>query len=158
MNLYILRHGIAMERSEWRKKDSDRPLTEEGLRKMKKIARGMKRLELSFDWILTSPYRRAYDTAQIVADALKARKTLKVLKALASDGNPEQLMRNLALNYLSRENLLLVGHEPYLTRLISTLIGSDEPLGIALKKGGLCKLTADSLHYGPCASLEWLLT
>src|SRR4029077_14144980 len=104
------------------------PLTPDGLRKMRKIARGMKRLKLSFDWILTSPYRRAYDTSQIVAETFKARKKLRVLKSLASDGDPERLMHHIALDYLSRDKLLLVGHEPYLSRLISVLIGAKEPL------------------------------
>ena len=158
MTLYFLRHAIARDRADWHMKDNDRPLTKEGLRKMRKIARGMKRLKLSFDWILTSPYRRAYDTALIVADAFKARKKLRVLKSLSADGKPEVLVRHLALDYLTQDTLLLVGHEPYLSHLISILVGAEDALAIDLKKGGLGKLSAHSLTYGRCASLEWLLT
>src|SRR4029077_17296622 len=100
-----------LDRAEWHQKDSERPLTSEGLRKMRKNARGMKRMGLSFDWILTSPYRRAYDTAQVVAETFKARKKLRILKSLASDGSPERLVRHLALDYLSGDDLLVVGHE-----------------------------------------------
>ncbi len=73
MNLYILRHAIALDPSEWKKSDSERPLSKEGIRKMKKAAKGMRRMDLHFDWILTSPFRRAYDTAQIVAKEFKAK-------------------------------------------------------------------------------------
>jgi phosphohistidine phosphatase len=158
MNLYFLRHGIALDRLQWHKRDADRPLTPEGVQKTKKVARGMRKLGLKFDWILTSPYRRAYDTAMIVADCYKASKKLRILKSLAADGDPQQLVRNLALDYRTGDSLLLVGHEPYLSRLISVLIGAKDPLAIDLKKAGLCKLAADSLTYGPCAALEWLLT
>jgi len=158
MTLYILRHAIAVDRTEWHRKDSERPLTQEGLRKMRKVARGLKRLGVAFDWILTSPYRRAYDTAQIVADVLKPRRKLRILRDLASGGRPDRLIRHLALDYLTSDSLLLVGHEPDLSRLVSVLIGAKEPLAIDLKKGGLCKLSADSLTYGRCATLEWLLT
>ena len=155
MTLYFLRHAIALDRTEWHQKDSDRPLTSEGVRKMRKNARGMKQMGLSFDWILTSPYRRAYDTAQVVAETFKARKKLRILKSLASDGSPERLVRHLALDYLTGEDLLLVGHEPYLSQLVSVLVGAKGRLDLDLKKGGLCKLTAAALTYGRCATLEW---
>src|SRR5229473_2889447 len=99
MKLYILRHAIALDKTKWHKKDSERPLTKEGTRKMRKAAKGLKHLKLSFDWILTSPYRRAYETADIVAKTLKSRKKLKIEKTLTSDGDPELLMRHLAENY-----------------------------------------------------------
>jgi phosphohistidine phosphatase len=157
MNLYFLRHAIAKDRTQWHGKDSERPLTAEGRQKMKKAAKGLKHLKLDFDWILTSPYTRAYDTAQIVAKAFKAKKKLRVEKDLASDGNPERLLRRLAQDYLTRDAVLLVGHEPYLSRLVSTLIGSNASLELDFKKGGLCRLDADSLTYGRCAKLEWWL-
>ncbi len=76
MNLYFLRHGIAADKPQWKGSDSDRPLIKEGIQKLKKSAKGMRRLKLHFDWILTSPYRRAYDTAQIVAKESSATKKL----------------------------------------------------------------------------------
>jgi phosphohistidine phosphatase len=159
MDLYLLRHAIALDRSKWRgKKDSERPLTPEGRRKMRKAARGLKHLKPKFDWILTSPYRRAYDTADIVATTLHLRKKLKVVKDLASSGDRKRLIRHLALDYRSKDALLLVGHEPDLSGLISVLIGAEKPLALDFKKGGLCRLATDSLHDGRCATLEWWLT
>lgn len=157
MNLYFLRHAIARDKLQWRKADSDRPLTEDGIRKMKKVAKGIKQLDLELEWILTSPFRRAYDTAQIVAKELKAQKKLKISRSLATDGDPKALVRHLALDYRSWESILVVGHEPYLTNLIAMLIGGVNGIAFDLKKGGLCKLSAASLTYGRCATLEWFI-
>src|SRR5438876_1221851 len=99
MNLYFLRHAIAADKASWKGSDADRPLTKEGMRKMKKGAKGIRRLDLPIDWILTSPYRRAYDTAAIVAKELKLKKSLKVSRMLTPDGDPKALARHLALNF-----------------------------------------------------------
>jgi phosphohistidine phosphatase len=158
MILYVLRHAIAIDRDEWRKADADRPLTDEGIDKMEKGARGMKALKVEFDHLLTSPLRRAYDTAVITADAFSAKKKLRVSRSLAPDGDPKALIRHLALDFRSWESVLLVGHEPYLGKLISVLLTGHPDAGFELRKGGLCKLTADSLTYGQCAHLEWWMT
>ena len=64
------------------------------------------------------------------------------------------------LNHLqpTPESVLLVGHEPYLSGLISLLVSGEGTLSVVMKKAGLCKLTTESLKHGRCASLEWLLT
>ena len=68
MEIYFLRHGIAVKRgTEGYKNDSERPLTEKGVRRMRETANGMHDLGLDFDWILSSPYVRAKQTAEIVA-------------------------------------------------------------------------------------------
>jgi len=157
MNLYFLRHAIAVEKEEWRKPESERPLTDEGIRKMRRVAEGMRALKLSFDWILTSPARRAYDTAEIVAKEFKAGQKVRILKSLAPDGDPKILVKHLALNFRSWESVLLVGHEPYLSHLISMLLTGEPEPPFELKKGGLSLLSADSLTYGRCARLEWLI-
>src|SRR3954468_1964239 len=120
MDIFLLRHAIALDRAQWAKKDADRPLTKAGQKKMRKEAKGLKRLKLSVDWILTSPHRRAFDTAEIVARALKVKKKLKVIPQLAADGDPKALMHHLAVDYRSGDRLMLVGHDPYLSKLVST--------------------------------------
>jgi phosphohistidine phosphatase len=158
MNLYLLRHAIALERTEWHRADSDRPLTEDGIRKMKTLAKGMDRLNLKIDQILTSPYRRAYETAVIAAKALKLTNVVRVSKLLTPEGDPKALVRRLALDFRSWETVLLVGHEPYLSRLMSVLTGGNTDFSLILRKGGLAKLSCDSFTFGKCATLEWLLT
>lgn len=157
MNLYILRHGIAVERgTRGFENDADRPLTLKGEERMKDIARAMKAMELEFDLILTSPYVRARHTAEIVADEFKARTILQNSEHLACDGDPKKVITELGR--LKPENVLLSGHEPYLSELISTLVFGESAALVQMKKGGLCKLSAETLKYGRCATLEWLLT
>src|SRR5262249_20541253 len=78
MNLFILRHGIAADPGDPAyPNDSERPLTDEGERKLARISEAMARMELSFDLVLSSPYVRARQTAEIVAEALGLRKKLQ---------------------------------------------------------------------------------
>ena len=159
MNLYILRHGIAVERgTPGYAKDADRPLTPEGERKLRLIAEAMQALELRFDLVLSSPYLRARQTAEVVASALDLRKRLDFSDSLVPDGSTHQLVESLNHLRPAPESVLLVGHEPYLSGLISLLVSGKESCLVALKKGGLCKLTTASLKHGRCAALEWLLT
>jgi len=158
MELFILRHAIAEERSfdRW-PDDSQRPLTAKGAKRMRRVAEGMLALGLSFDVIYTSPFTRARQTAGIVAEVFGAEKTLRETDTLATDGDPKELIELLNSGRKEFESVLLVGHEPYLSEFISTLTTGDASLLLTMKKGGLCKLNVTALKYGKCASLEWLL-
>jgi phosphohistidine phosphatase len=154
MELYILRHGIAGERGDPHyPNDDDRPLTDEGQKKTLKIARRMKELGLTFDVILSSPLARARQTAEITASVLGCKNKLKFSDHLAPNGSKKALIQGIG----RRKRLLLVGHEPYLSELISMLLAGETGLHIELKKGGLCKLDIPALHYGRCATLQWLI-
>lgn len=159
MNLYLLRHGIAVERgTPGYAKDADRPLTPEGERKLRLIAKAMQALELSFDRILSSPYLRARQTTEVVAKSLDLCRKLDFSDSLVPDGSTQKLVAVLNRLRPAPEDVLLVGHEPYLSGLISLLVAGQESCSVVLKKGGLCKLTTESLKHGRCAALEWLLT
>jgi len=157
MDLYILRHAIAEDKAS-AKPDSQRRLTAEGEEKMRRIAEGMKSLDLEFDLILSSPYLRAKQTAEIVAGIFNLGSCLEMSDDLIPSGNPKNLIEALNNRYSDRESIVLVGHEPYLSSLISLLLSGGTNIAITLKKGGLCKLAVEHLKYGRCASLEWLLT
>jgi phosphohistidine phosphatase len=155
MEIYILRHGIAVERgTAGYKSDSERPLTSDGEGKMRQIAEAMLGMGLQFDLILSSPYVRAEQTARIVAQELEEEVTLS--DHLAPGSNALELIREI--NDERPQRVLLVGHEPDLSRLISLLLTGNTDAMIELKKGGLCKLTADRLKFGQCATFNWLLT
>jgi phosphohistidine phosphatase len=159
MNLFLLRHGIAVERgTPGCEKDADRALTPKGERRLGRIADAMEAMGLTFGLILSSPYVRSRQTAEIVTDALGLRKRLEYSEALTPDGDAKALIA--ALNKLEPppENVLLVGHEPFLSGLISTLTSGDSRLAVDFKKGGLCKLEVETLRHGRCATLAWLLT
>jgi phosphohistidine phosphatase len=159
MNLYILRHGIAADPgSPDYPNDADRPLTPKGERKLQQIADAMLTLELSFDVIVSSPYARARQTAEVVAEAFHAQKKLEFTDLLTPGGSPKKLVELLNGLKPAPDSVLLSGHEPYLSGLISLLVSGEPGLSVVMRKGGLCKLSAEHLKPGRCASLEWLLT
>jgi phosphohistidine phosphatase len=159
MEIYLLRHGLAVERgTAGFEDDALRPLTPKGRRQLRKIAAAIKGMNLRCDQILASPFVRAKQTAEIVAAGLKLKKHLKFSNALAPGGSAAVLFRQLARMKPSPKRLLLVGHEPDLSRLISRLITGGLELQLDFKKGGLCKLEVEKPRDGKCAKLVWLLT
>jgi phosphohistidine phosphatase len=159
MNIYILRHGIAAEPgTPGIKTDAERPLIPKGEQRLEAAAEAMREMELSFDVIVSSPYLRAKQTAEIIAKNLKLQKKLTLSNDLIPGGNPQALIQHLSELKPAPENILLVGHEPYLSRLIALLATGDTKAAIDMKKGSLCKLEAEELEFGHCATLAWLLT
>lgn len=158
MNLFVMRHGLALdEGTHGIQSDAERPLSEDGRRKSKLAAAALQKLEITFDAILTSPLTRAAQTAEIVARELGISKALEECPALAPPGNSRGLISRIGKFKPRPENLLIVGHEPHLSQLIATLI-SENSARVTMKKGAVCKLVVEDLRLGPCASLEWLLT
>ena len=138
--------------------DADRPLIPKGKRQLREIADAMKTMDLQFSLILSSPFVRARQTAEIVAKSLKLKKRLAFSDELKPDGDQKALVRQLNELKPASENVLIVGHEPYLSRFISQLVAGSENMKIDFKKGGLCRLETDLLRFGRCATLAWLLT
>jgi phosphohistidine phosphatase len=159
MNLFLLRHAIAVEPgTPGIKSDADRPLSPEGRKKMRAIAKGMKVLDLSFDLILSSSYVRARETAEIVAKEFGLESVLAFTPRLEVGGDPAALIAEVAERGEDLSDVLLVGHEPQLSRLISHLLSGNSSLPITMKKGGLCKLDLSRARYARLAALEWLMT
>jgi phosphohistidine phosphatase len=154
MNLYLIRHAIAVEEFE---DDSQRPLTDKGRKKMRQIAKGLRALGVEFDLILSSPYVRATQTAEILADVFKMKREVQISGHLTPMGDPDLLIAEINEKY-NAGSLALVGHEPFLTSLIGLLIADNANVDITLKKGGVCSLSADDLHHTRKASMDWLLT
>ncbi len=147
-----------MEREEWNRDDALRPLTREGEKQMGKVARALQEMGLEFDLIVSSPYERAKRTAEIVAAKLKLRKQLKFSAELSPEGDPKKLVAGIKAQRPPPQNALLVGHEPYLSKLISLLTCGDGGMAMDFKKACVCKLKVEDLQYGKCAELRWLLT
>jgi phosphohistidine phosphatase len=110
MNLYLMRHGIALTRDDPSvAHDAERPLTGKGVKRMRKAAKGLRELAVPFDSILTSPLSRARQTADIVASALGMEARLEEISGLAPESTVEHLMFGLT-RYQDRQHVLLVGH------------------------------------------------
>ena len=160
MGIFVLRHGIAADRDPAEfPDDSLRPLSPRGERKLRRVCEAMREMELSFDLILSSPFLRARRTAEIAAETLGMGDCLRFDDELAPEGDPVSLIEHVNGISPAPRNLLLVGHEPYLSRLISVLTTGRGELRVELKKGGLAGLEAqEGLAFDSCAVLKWLLT
>ncbi len=159
MNIYLFRHGIAVDRGlPGYGDDSQRPLTPKGAARIYRIAQAIKSLGVKFDLILSSPYLRAQQTAQIVASLHKLEEQLHLTENLTPIIPPSALIGELHEIYADALSILVVGHEPYLGALAGTLLAGDEKVALAFKKGGMCKFSIDELIYGRCATLDWLVT
>ena len=158
MNLYFMRHGIAVNRANGKPSDDrQRPLTPKGIKRIQKEAKGLIRLSLSFDKILTSPLTRALETAKIIAQALQLENRLAEIEQLAPDRSVQELLTGLAA-YAGDKNILLVGHEPLLSSTVAFLLSEKAAAHIQLKKGGLCCLQVDGVRPRKAAVLLWALT
>ena len=148
MRLYFLRHGIA-DWPDWDPaRDHERPLTKDGLKKMKEQARTLADLDVKFDAILSSPYTRAYQTADIVAGKLGLE--VKTEPLLAPGFNSDKLAE-IVKSFADDQALLLIGHEPNFSMVIAELIGGGR---VQLKKGALARVDVNRELQG---ELVWLL-
>ncbi|HEY7714619.1 MAG TPA: phosphohistidine phosphatase SixA [Candidatus Binatia bacterium] len=160
MNLYLMRHGIAVPADDPSVTvDAQRPLTPKGIKRTRRAARGVRRLEIPFDVILTSPVFRARQTADIVAEALGAEELVKELSGLAPESTVDHLLFGLT-RYQNHRHLLLVGHEPLLSNCLSVLLAgsSANNATFEFKKGALCCIEIDELSPPGLCRLHWFLT
>jgi phosphohistidine phosphatase len=155
LELYLIRHGIAAERGEEWPDDSKRPLTSQGIAKLKKEARGLVALDVSFEQIVSSPLVRTRQTADVIAEALKNKPPISTSDALAPAGTPAAVIEEIA-KHVRKARVALVGHEPNLGELAAQLIRSRTPL--EFKKGGICRIDFDVLPPKGAGALRWFLT
>jgi phosphohistidine phosphatase len=157
LELIILRHGEAGARIHVASKDSERALTAVGRREVEEVAGSLKALKLEIDHIATSPLTRSLETARVVAKELNKSKDLQVWDELKPEGDRKALYERLA-GLKQESSVLLIGHEPYLSFLISDLISGTTRCRIALKKAGMAKVVINSLTPKASGELRWLLT
>jgi phosphohistidine phosphatase len=133
MLCYFLRHGPAGDAAKWEGADFDRPLTQDGIKRIAREAKTIAALELELDAIITSPLVRARQTAEIVADELKLRDRLRQDDRVGLGFSAARLAAILA-DHEDASAIMLVGHEPSMSSTVGALIGGGE---IDLKKGAL---------------------
>ena len=134
MELYFLRHGEA-DWPDWKKSDDERPLTKHGKKEMREVGKYLDRLKVKPALIVTSPLPRASQTAEIAADYLKTK--LRKDELLAPGFGMNEL--RTVLKRHRAKSLMLVGHEPDFTNVISKLTGAS----LKLSKGGVALLDVD---------------
>jgi len=157
--LYLMRHGVAADSDgDEPADDAKRPLTPEGKLKLRAIAKGLESIGAEFDWIVTSPLKRAVETGEVVADAIAAAAPREVCEALAPGIEPAQEVIAFLSRHRDRTRVLLVGHEPDLSGLASQFIGAGRSAQLAFKKGGCCLISFDGFPSQSSGKLSWWLT
>lgn len=155
MQVYLLRHGIAEDPIPG-KPDSVRALTPEGKKKMRSIARKATASGLSFTLVLSSPYRRALETAEIMTSASDGAVETTKTNALLPHVHPREVWEELKANR-DEQSVLLVGHDPQMSQLVGYLTGAPD-LQIDFKKGALCRIDFEQFGVQPKGVLKWLVT
>jgi phosphohistidine phosphatase len=153
--LYLIRHAVAEERGDDWPDDAKRPLSEDGASRMRKNARGLDRLGVTLDVIVTSPFVRAKQTAEIVAAALNPKPPIVTADSLAPGGTYQAITADLE-KQSKRTHIAIVGHEPGIGELAARLIGSRH--SFEFKKGGACRIDVDQLPPSGPGDLIWSVT
>lgn len=155
MQIYVVRHGIAIDRDNPKcPPDPERYLTEDGVEKTKQVAGGVAALGASADLMLSSPYVRAMQTAEIFAAALEySKQKIRRTDLLLPGGEPSMLFRELAKDKDS-STIFLFGHAPQLDDVIATALGSRHHV-TSLKKAGVALLELKRVS-PPSAEIVWL--
>jgi phosphohistidine phosphatase len=154
--LYLIRHGLAAERGENYPDDTKRPLTSRGIQKLRREAKALNALDVSFDVILTSPLVRARQTAEALASVLRVPPPVINAPSLAPGGTHNAIIDELAKQSHRRKKMAVVGHEPGIGELAARLLGLRKP--VEFKKGGICRIDVTALPPTGPGQLRWLLT
>lgn len=154
MQVYILRHGIA-EESHKGGNDADRELTSEGRKKLREVMHMAENVDVLPSLIITSPYLRAVQTAELAMETLGYSEDLLRTDALIPSSDPESVWEEIRVHQ-GIAQLLLVGHEPLLSRVIAFLLNSPSLL-IDLKKGAMVRVDITEFGVRPRGILKWML-
>jgi len=155
MNVFLLRHGACEKEAPGG--DAERRLTPEGRKAIENSVPGMKSLIGQVDYILTSPFARAVETADIVADAFKCRGFVEEMPELADRGSEEAL--DVMLNKLvGKENIVVVGHMPHLGEVAQYFLGIESETTVELKKGGMARIYIKGFPGPGEGKLHWVMT
>jgi phosphohistidine phosphatase len=149
MDLWLLRHATAEERSS-SGRDEDRALTADGAKRARAVARGLAALEPGISLVLTSPYRRARQTAEPVLEALGVSRKLRESQALEPARDPEEIIAEVQAE--EAESVLLVGHQPHLGALLGHLVTGGR-FEIPLKKASVARVTLEGRGLGALRAL-----
>jgi len=151
MDLWLLRHAAAEDRAE-SGRDEDRELTKEGKQRARDVARGLAALDPGIDLVITSPLRRARQTAEPVVEALGLQKSFRASVALEPAMDPAEILEEVHAEK-ERDAILLVGHQPHLGHLLGRLVCGEEGSEIPLKKAAVAWVELSGRRRGELRAL-----
>ncbi len=155
MELYLMRHGIA-EEPRAGQPDAGRRLTLEGREKAAAVVRLAQQGGMDPGLVLTSPYLRALQTAEVAAEVLEHRGETVVVPSLVPHGSPEEVWEEIRL-FPEAGSILLTSHEPLLGALMGFLLNSPA-LRVEVRKASIMRIDVLGLRGVPRGELQWLIT
>jgi phosphohistidine phosphatase len=159
VEVLVVRHAIAMDRAEAESAgvpESERPLTEEGRSRMKRIARALAKRVPEVGALISSPWLRARDTAELLRERYRGLACVES-EALLPDAEPQALEQLLSA-HAHQPLVAVVGHEPHLSGWVSWCLTGERRPVVLLRKGGACLLRFDGAPAAGGGLLQWLLT
>jgi len=155
MQIYLLRHGIA-EDAKPGSPDSARALTSEGRDKLRRVLKRARTADLEPSLILSSPYRRALETAAVAAEVLSYRGEIVSTRTLVPEASPFDAWEEIR-GRKDESAILLASHEPLMSSLVAFLLDSPA-LHVEMKKAALVRIDCERLAPKPSGLLKWMLT
>jgi len=154
VQIYILRHGIAEDAPPGHP-DEERALTDEGREKLRAILKRARASGVAPTTILSSPYRRAVQTAAVAAEVLEYKGKIRETRALTPDASPHDLWEEIR-SLGPEPAVLLASHEPLTSTAVAFLLGCPA-LEVQMKKGALVRIDCERLSREPRGVLRWML-
>lgn len=155
MELYFLRHGIAEEHSDTGR-DADRRLTEEGREKLRRVLKRAALAGVTPTLILSSPYKRAIETAEAAAGELRYEGKILRVGSLTPDSSPPSVWSDIR-EHRDQPSILLAGHEPLFSSTVAWLLGSTRSM-VDFRKAALVRIDVHNFSPAPQGVLQWMLT
>jgi phosphohistidine phosphatase len=155
MEVYLLRHGIAEDRAS-SGHDADRRLTDDGRKKLCRVLERARKASVTPTLILSSPLKRAFETAEIAARELGYSTDIGVTNALTPDSSPQRVWTEIRA-HRDEAAILLAGHEPLFSATVAWMLGSSRSM-VDFKKAALLRIDLPSLGAEPRGILEWMIT
>ena len=155
MQVYLLRHGIAEDKSA-KGGDAARELTEEGRAELKQVLKAAAKAGVKPTLILTSPYARARGTAALAKKILGTKADVIETNTLVPEGQPQMVWAEMS-DHRAERSLMLVGHNPLLEQLLAHLLGTPT-LQFQFEKGAIVALELSNFRGQPDGVLQWILT
>lgn len=159
MDVLVVRHGVALDRVEAASQgvtDAERPLTADGQRRLKGVARGLSKRVPEVDVLLSSPLLRARQTAEILRERYRGLGCIES-EALLPDAEPQALAQVLN-EHGSARVVAVVGHEPHLSGWVGWSLMGEQRSIVELRKGGACLLRFEGGLSAGGGRLHWLMT
>jgi phosphohistidine phosphatase len=155
MELYLLRHGIAEDHAATGR-DPDRALTEEGRNKLRRVMKRAAVAGVSPALIISSPYKRAVETAEIAASELDYKGKILRVGSLTPDSSPPSVWSEIR-EHRDEASILLAGHEPLFSATVAFLLDSTHQM-VDFRKAALMRIDIQAFGSSPQGVLQWMLT